>query len=98
MLDNRYALLFIRGERPVMDYKLDLIKHKHIKLTKDGGMMPYLHGAVTEAAGTISTIGFYPGDEKDRSSQLQEHETQDQFELLSEEELLEQYQEEGELN
>ena len=26
MLDNRYALLFIRGERPVMDLKYDNMK------------------------------------------------------------------------
>ena len=26
MLDNRYALLFIRGERPVMDLKYDIMK------------------------------------------------------------------------
>lgn len=80
-----------------MDYKLDIMKHTNIKLTTDGGMMPYLHGAITEAAGTIRTIGFYPGEEKD-SSLLYEYETQSQFELLSEEELLEQYQEEGEVN
>lgn len=99
MLDNRYALLFIRGERPVMDYKLDIMKHTNIKLTADGGMTPYLHGAVTEAAGTIKTIGLYPGEEKEESSSLvYDHETQEQFELLSEEELLEQYQEEGEVN
>lgn len=24
MLDNRYALLFVRGERPVMDFKYDI--------------------------------------------------------------------------
>ena len=27
MLDNRYALLFIRGERPIVDEKYDLMKH-----------------------------------------------------------------------
>ena len=26
MLDNRYALLFIRGERPIMDLKYDILK------------------------------------------------------------------------
>ena len=37
MLDNRYALLFVRGERPVMDFKYDILKHPNVKLTADGG-------------------------------------------------------------
>ena len=37
MLDNRYALLFIRGERPVMDLKYDIMKHPAVGLTADGG-------------------------------------------------------------
>ena len=36
MLDNDYALLFIRGERAVSDKKYDLMKHPNIKLTEDG--------------------------------------------------------------
>ena len=42
-LDNDYALLFIRGERPVMDKKYDILKHPNIKLTEDGGAAPYVH-------------------------------------------------------
>lgn len=44
MLDNRYALLFIRGERPVEDLKFDILKHSNIALTTDGGAEPYRHG------------------------------------------------------
>lgn len=44
MLDNRYALLFIRGERPVEDLKFDILKHPNIALTADGGAEPYRHG------------------------------------------------------
>ena len=33
LLDNRYALLFVRGERPVMDLKYDILKHPNVKLT-----------------------------------------------------------------
>ena len=44
MLDNRYALLFIRGERPVEDIKFDILKHPNIALTADGGAGPYRHG------------------------------------------------------
>ena len=44
MLDNRYALLFIRGERPVEDLKFDILKHPNIAFTTDGGAEPYRHG------------------------------------------------------
>ena len=44
MLDTRYALLFIRGERPVEDLKFDILKHSNIALTTDGGAGPYRHG------------------------------------------------------
>lgn len=54
MLDNRYALLFIRGERPIMDAKYDILKHPNVALTTDGKAKPYHHGAVTQAVATIS--------------------------------------------
>ena len=44
MLDNQYALLFIRGERPVKDFKFDILKHPNVKLSKDGGASAYKHG------------------------------------------------------
>ena len=44
MLDNRYALLFVRGENAVMDEKYDLMKHPNIALSADGGAAPYEHG------------------------------------------------------
>ena len=44
MLDNKYALLFIRGERPVMDLKYDILKHPNVALTTDGSAEPYQHG------------------------------------------------------
>ena len=42
-LDNRYAILFIRGAKPVMDLKYDLMKHPAIRHTIDGGGPPYIH-------------------------------------------------------
>ena len=42
-LDNDFALLFIRGERPVMDKKYDILKHPYNKLTEDGSAAPYVH-------------------------------------------------------
>jgi type IV secretion system protein VirD4 len=44
MLDNRYALLFIRGEHAVQDGKYDLLRHPNIRFTVDGGAPPYVHG------------------------------------------------------
>lgn len=43
LLDNRKAIVFIRGERPVIDEKYDLMKHPNIAFTEDGGAAPYLH-------------------------------------------------------
>ena len=40
MLDNQNALLFIRGERPILDAKYDLMKHPNIRYTDDGGVGP----------------------------------------------------------
>jgi type IV secretion system protein VirD4 len=42
-LDNRNAILLIRGEAPVIDAKYPLEKHPNIKLTEDGGAAPYHH-------------------------------------------------------
>ena len=53
MLDNRYALLFIRGERPVKDFKFDIMKHPNVSLTEDGKGEPYIHGDTSGAAFTI---------------------------------------------
>ena len=61
MLDNRYALLFIRGERPIMDLKYDIMKHPAVGLTADGGAEPYIHGQAKDAAYTLS-LTFDPDD------------------------------------
>lgn len=53
MLDNQYALLFIRGERPVKDFKFDILKHPNISLTEDGKGKTYIHGDTSGAAFTI---------------------------------------------
>jgi len=42
-LDNRYALLFIRGAGPVMDEKYDLMHHPAISRSSLGGAAPYIH-------------------------------------------------------
>lgn len=45
-LDNRDAIVFIRGERPVIDKKYDILKHPNIASTSDGGAAPYIHSPV----------------------------------------------------
>ena len=63
MLDNRYALLFIRGERPIKDLKYDLLKHPNISRTADGGAAPYIHG---QASGAIAEIAAVHSDGTDQ--------------------------------
>ena len=43
LMDTDDSILLIRGERPVLDKKYDLMKHPNIKLTEDGGAAPYVH-------------------------------------------------------
>ena len=43
LLDNKNAIVFIRGERPVIDEKYDLMKHPNVRFTEDGGAAPYVH-------------------------------------------------------
>ena len=43
MLDNRYCILFIRGARPVLDLKYELMEHPAIRYTMDGGAPLYIH-------------------------------------------------------
>ena len=42
-LDTNKAILFIRGEAPVIDRKYNLKRHPNIKLTSDGKAKPYIH-------------------------------------------------------
>ena len=43
LLDNKNELIFLRGERAMMDKKYEILKHPNIKFTLDGGAMPYHH-------------------------------------------------------
>ena len=51
-LDNRYALLFIRGASPVMDEKYDLMHHPAISRSSLGGAAPYIHHGTKPAVYT----------------------------------------------
>ena len=81
MLDNRYALLFIRGEHPIQDEKYDILRHPNISFTADGGMLPYMHGQ--------APLAFDPGEV------LLSGEYSD-YEALSEEEIFKLYNNESE--
>lgn len=81
MLDNRYALLFIRGERPILDEKYNLLRHPNITFTTDGKGKPYVHGSAENAVATISVTS-------DSATKLPEQETlETAYELLSDEEV-----------
>ena len=71
LLNNDYGLLFIRGERPVMDKKYDLLKHPNIKETTDGNQKPYIHGRANHYINDWQNILL----------------TDNEYELLSDEEM-----------
>jgi type IV secretion system protein VirD4 len=82
MLDNRYALLFIRGERPIMDEKFDIMRHPRVGGTADGKSGPFRHGTVSRSVAAFSIDGSV------KASDLPEPVIPDgDFELLSEEDL-----------
>ena len=81
MLDNRCALLFIRGELPIMDEKYDILKHPNVALTTDGSAAPYEHGGTEHAVATLSLAGIPAEDIPDME------ETEPDYELLSDEDI-----------
>lgn len=84
MLDNQYALLFIRGERPIQDFKYDILKHPNVKLTTDGGAEPYRHGEDTHS---IASIRFDEELLKQAAKADEQDAGEHHFILLTEEEL-----------
>ena len=84
MLDNQYALLFIRGERPIRDFKYDILKHPNVRYTTDGGAPAYKHGEDTRS---FATVTFSP----ELIKQAAEMEVDDHNFVLFCEEELEEY-------
>lgn len=86
-LDNQYALLFIRGENPIMDFKYDILKHPNVKKTTDGGEKPFIHGKASESIASV--LLRYTGN----SAEVKEERTlsETDYEVLTEEELEESY-------
>ena len=56
LLPDGKAVLFVRGERPVIDDKYDLLRHPCIRFTEDGGGPQYDYTAATQAVDDL------PGD------------------------------------
>lgn len=83
MLDNRYALLFIRGERPVQDDKYDILRHPNVALTTDGKAKSFLHGEDTRSVASITLDPVLLAQAVDYDMGGAEP----QYELLSDEEM-----------
>ena len=79
LLDNQYAILFIRGERPVLDFKYDILKHPNVVLTADGKAGVYRHGEVKSDVATIELFSF------DKTKAPETEVTETNYELLSDE-------------
>lgn len=87
MLENDKAILLIRGEKPVIDYKYDILKHPNLKYTADGNEKIYEHGGTEKA--TASLLRLEENDTKDIAEiqEIQEIKGIKDFELLSEEDI-----------
>lgn len=83
-LDNRYALLFIRGESPIMDLKYDILKHPNIRDTTDGGREAFIHGNTAEAIASVK-LRYTEGAESIPAEESKEQPTD--YEILTNEEL-----------
>lgn len=83
LLDNKYALLFIRGERPIMDLKYDILKHPNVAYTTDGKGKAYIHGKTDKASASIVL------DEEIKDYEIEEFKEEiiGNYEILSEEEI-----------
>lgn len=81
LLDNKYALLFIRGERPVQDLKFNLFEHKNACLSGLGKAKPYIHGGVENSIASVS----FSYEDYENTEEIKE--VTSEYELLSEEEL-----------
>ena len=59
-LDSSKAILFIRGEKPVIDDKFDILKHKYAPYTASSGGGTYTYGVKDYSAGDISFLSHMP--------------------------------------
>ena len=90
MLDNSKSILFIRGEKPVVDNKYDILKHPNVKYTTDGKGKPYEYGQVNNSTGHISMLTQEELANLKDTKELKQIDTSE-YELLSDEDLEEYF-------
>jgi type IV secretion system protein VirD4 len=92
MLDNRFSLLFVRGERPMRDEKYDLLSHPRIRHITDGGHEPYRHGGAPAATATLVVESVRPAaPSQDIKCKGQSQPAVPDYEVLTEEVIEELY-------
>ncbi len=84
-IDNKYAILFIRGERPIMDLKYDILKHPNIVDTTDGKAKAYTHGKIENKV--ISTFVNKNINLQEKLINIEITEETPHYEILTEEEI-----------
>ncbi len=93
LLDNKYAILFIRGERPIKDEKYNILKHPNVRLTTDGKFKPYIYGDVSNAIASIkldfSSISKLESNEEEDANFLKN------YDIVSSEEIEKYIMKEG---
>ena len=94
LLDNRYAILFIRGERPIMDLKYDVLKHPNVELSADGKGKPYIHGEITHAIASVN-VDFSNVTRLEANEDEQESNILDDYDIVSSEEIDKYLKKEG---
>lgn len=99
MLDNDKAILLIRGEKPVIDFKYNILKHPNVKYTSDGEEKNYEYGKVDRATGKIIEISSEELQSIENIKYTEDIDKEFNYELLSEDEiekiyLMEEYENE----
>lgn len=91
LLDNKYAILFIRGERPIIDLKYDVLKHPNVKLTTDGNALPFVYG---DDKNSIASVQLDLNDISLITSN-DEIDVKDDYEIVSSEDIERYFMKEG---
>lgn len=94
LLDNKYALLFIRGENPIKDFKYDILKHPNVKYTTDGKEKPYIYGEIDNS---VASLRLEDNIINANEINIEDLKNIGNYELLSEEDI-EKYLEEDKVN
>src|SRR5574344_420248 len=97
LLDNKYAILFIRGERPVMDLKYDVLKHPNVELSGDGKAKPFIQGEITESIASINMDFSAISRINNKELTNEEKKIIEDYELISSEEIDRYFKKEGKL-